>query len=282
MKDKSLLIPFLKVIGKPLPGDYLKTFFYLNFIKAPRKFLRLIIYSFYRMDHVYDVLKKYKNIDGKFSILEFGVAEGLSFAKHLYATKYMGMQDKVMVYGFDTFEGMPDVSDNRNKDLVGNNDWISGQFKGNYEEINSYCKSKYNNFQLFKGLFDNSITPEVLEKLKIFQPILIWIDCDFYTSAKSVFERILPIIPNGCVVYFDELNNINYGSRLTGEAKLVYEINSGKFGEQIELVLDNELSLNSKRLYRFVNFNKPIRYNGLQINKPPAKLRKRTTDSPFP
>ncbi len=46
------------------------------------------------MDHIYDVLKEFKRIEGKFSILEFGVAEGVSFTKHLFATKYMRMDDK--------------------------------------------------------------------------------------------------------------------------------------------------------------------------------------------
>lgn len=282
MKNKSILITFLQAAEKILPGDYIKTFFYLNLIKSPRELLRSSLNSFYRIDHIYDILKEFKNIEGKFSILEFGVADGVSFTKHLFATKYMGMSDKVMVYGFDTFEGMPQVTDNRNNDLVGNDDWIAGQFKGNYEILNSYCKLKYTNYKLYKGLFENSLTGGVLKNFSIYQPILIWIDCDFYTSAKIVFEKILPVIPNGCLIYFDELNNINYGSRFTGESRLVHEINSGKFGKDMELVLDIELSLNSRRLYRFINFNSPIRYNGLINIKSPDILRGRTTDSPLP
>lgn len=282
MRDRSPYITILRALGKLLPGEYAKTFFYLNFIKAPRKFLRLSINSFYRMDHIYDVLKEFQRVKGKFSILEFGVAGGRSFTKHLFATKYLSMSDRVMVYGFDTFEGMPEMVDNKNKDLIGNDDWIPGEFKGDYEELNAYCRSKYINFQLYKGLFKDSLTSTVLENLDIYQPILIWVDCDYYTSTKSIFEKLLPKIPNGCVVYFDELDNINYGSKFTGEARFVYEINNGKFSEGIELILDTKLSLNSKRVYRFVNFQNPKRYKGLIDIKPPDELRKRTTDSPLP
>jgi len=29
-------------------------------------------------------------------------------------------------------------------------------------------------------------------------------------------------LPNGCVMYFDEFENLNFGSRFAGEAKLVH------------------------------------------------------------
>lgn len=282
MRDKSLFISFLRALGRILPGDYAKTFFYLHFIKAPRALFRMSLNSFYRMDHIYDVLKEFKDVEGQFSLLEFGVAEGVSFTKHLFATKYMGMDSRVAVMGFDTFQGMPDDVDVRNMDLVGNDDWFAGQFAGAYEELRVTCESKYSNFELYKGLFEDSLSADVLDTLNVYQPILIWIDCDFYTSARSVFERILPFIPNGCVIYFDDLDNINYGSRFTGEARLVHELNNGQFGEGIELVLDTELSLNSRRVYRFVNFEDPVRYRGLIDIKPPDVLRRRTNDSPLP
>jgi len=54
MADKSGFITLLRYVGMVLPGDYIKTFFYLNFIAKPRKFIRLCLESFYRMDHIYD------------------------------------------------------------------------------------------------------------------------------------------------------------------------------------------------------------------------------------
>jgi hypothetical protein len=53
------------------------------------------------------------------------------------------------------------------------------------------------------------------------------------------------------VIYFDDLDNLNYGSRFTGESRLVHEINCGLFGDNIELVADTALSLFSRRIYRF-------------------------------
>ena len=282
MKDESNFISFLRIIERFIPGNYLKTFFYLNFISRPRQTLRLSLDSFYRMDHIFGVLNEIKlNYKGRFSILEFGVADGYSFTKKLYATKYMKMQDRVMVYGFDTFEGMPEAKDIYDKDIIANDGWVKGQFKGNYESLIEYCSKRYNNFSLFKGYFEDTLDEAFLEKLKTELPILIWIDCDYYSSAKVVFERLIPFIPNGCVIYFDEYE-FNYGSRFTGEAKIVYEINSGKFGDGIELVLDSMLSMNSQRIYRMINLNNPIQYQRLYSVNDVSNLRRRTNDSPFP
>jgi hypothetical protein len=100
----SPLMTLLRLFSKLLPGDYLKTLFYLNLIEKPRRLLRLSLNTFYRMDHVYAVLKEFKHhYKGNFSILEFGTSDGYAFTKMLYATKYLNMADRVIVHTFDSF-----------------------------------------------------------------------------------------------------------------------------------------------------------------------------------
>lgn len=111
--------------------------------------------------------------------------------------------------------------------------------------------------------------------------MLIWIDCDYYTSAKTVFEKLIPFIPSGCVIYFDDYD-LNFGSRFTGEAKIVHEINNGAFGDGIELILDTHLSLNSKRIYRFININSRYHYELLSPSLSVRDTRSRSNDSPLP
>lgn len=283
MKEKSgIFIIILKLVGKLIPGTYLKTFVYLNIIYATRKFLRKTIGGFYRIDHIYDVIKEFKNhYKGNFSILEFGVADGYSFTKKLYAVSYLKMDDRTMVHGFDTFEGLPTISDSADNSLVTGREWTENHFKGRYDNLMDYCRGKYKNFKLHKGLFEETITDEFLESLKEQPPILIWIDCDYYSSTKAVFERLIPYIPTGCVIYFDDIY-FNFSSRFTGEMKAVWEINNGKFGEGIELVLDSSLSWDSNRLYRFININQE---NGYDLITPDVKedpVRLRRDDSPLP
>jgi hypothetical protein len=282
MPDKSPLMTILRLLGMFLPGDYLKTTFYLNVIAKPRRALRTSLHAFYRMDHIYEVLQEFKNnYKGKFSILEFGTANGYAFIKMLYATKYLKMQDRVMVHGFDSFEGLPPV-DPGDQNLVADNNFIAGDYRGRYEELEAYCSRRYKNYQIHKGDFGTSIGEEFLSTLKTYLPILVWIDCDYYRSAQTVLERLIPYLPNGCVIYFDDYDNINFGSRFTGEARVVHEINSGRFGDGIELVRDPRLSLDTPRIYRFINYYSPPQFECISRMPRPAVMNPRTNGSPLP
>ena len=116
--DKSFLMTALRFAGRSLPGDYVRTFVYLNLIYKPRLAMRRLVSTFYRMDHVYAVIGEFKRAyKGPFSILEFGVADGYAFAKKAYATRYLGMEESIVCHGFDSFEGLPETADQR--DLAG-------------------------------------------------------------------------------------------------------------------------------------------------------------------
>lgn len=282
MTDRSAFITALRLLGKAIPSDRLRTAIYLNGIMKPRKFFRKSINTFYRMDLIYDVISEFKdNYRGDFSILEFGVADGYSFTKQLYATKYLGMEDRITVHGFDSFEGMPEAAALKDQDLVSNAGWLKGQYKGDYDSLVDYCEGRYKNYALHKGYFEQSLTDEVIAEIEKNIPILLWIDCDYYSSAKVIFDRLIPHIPTGCVVYFDEYE-FNFGSRFTGEARIVDEVNRGLFGDGIELVLDTNLSWDSQRVYRFINSNMQKGYERVAPVNKVDDLRRRTNDSPLP
>lgn len=281
--NPSPLMKVLRLLSKMLPGDYLKTMLYLNLIEKPRRTLRLALNTFYRFDHVYAVLQEYKRgYQGNFSILEFGTSDGYAFNKILYATKYLGMDDRVVVHTFDSFEGMPPAADESDLDIVREDSWAEGQFRGRYEELKEYCEKKYKNYRIHKGYFDETLTPDFLNSLKTYLPILVWFDCDYYSSAKTAFERLMPYLPNGCVLYFDEYDYLNFGSRFTGEARLVHEIKHGEFGEDLELILDTKLALDSKRVYRFIRFKSSMRYECLLRTNIKDLVHHRSNASPLP
>jgi len=129
--DKSPLIRVLRLFSVLLPGEYLKTAFYLNFIDLPRRLIRQALFSFYRYDHVYAVLKEFaKHCAEPFSVLEFGTSDGYSFIKLLYATRYLKLTDRVIVHTFDSFEGMPTAVDVTDKEWTSGDDWRTGQLAG--------------------------------------------------------------------------------------------------------------------------------------------------------
>lgn len=282
MGEKSKFITALRLLGKVVPGERLKTATYLNLVMRPRMLVRRSLTDFYRMDHIYQVLDEVQRLYlGTFSILEFGVAHGYSFSKILYAVRYMRMENQVTVHGFDTFEGMPEAEGWKDMNLVDGDGWAGGQYRGSYKTLEARLKGRYRNYRLHRGLFSDTLTPELLETFRRDLPVLVWIDCDYYSSARSAFERLVDYLPNGCVVYFDEIE-FNYGSRFTGEARLVHEVNQGEFGKNRELVPDRDLSLNSTRIYRFIDAEKGPHYNRRGMVRSVGDVRLPTTDSPFP
>ena len=281
MKQDSSFFKALRLIGKLIPGEKLKTAVYLNLFYAPRKMLRSALTGFYRMDHVYEALREFSRLyQGKFSVLEFGVAGGYALVKKLYAVQYLGLEDRVMVHGFDTFQGLPAEDGAEDQALVKGDEWVEGYYRGDYEKLEAHCQAKFRSFELHRGLFEDTVTPRFLQTLEEFRPILVWIDCDYYSSTKTVLERIIPYLPTGCLFYFDDIY-YNFSSRFTGEMRAVYEVNHGGFGPGLELVLDTQLSWDSNRIYRFINLNGRHQY---QLRNPPKKdpVRGFKDGSPFP
>ena len=58
-ESPSRLARLLRAFATLLPGDRLKTAFFLNFIDMPRRVLRDALFAFYRFDHVYAVLREF-------------------------------------------------------------------------------------------------------------------------------------------------------------------------------------------------------------------------------
>lgn len=174
LSDKSPLIRLLRLFSALLPGEYLKTAFYLNFIDLPRRVARQALFSFYRYDHVYAVLREFaRSCSEPFSVLEFGTSDGYSFIKLLYATRHLKLTDRVTVHTFDSFEGMPVAADDKDKEWTSGDNWVPGQFKGRYEKLEAYCAKHYRNYQIHRGYFEQSIDPEFLISLDQRPPALI-------------------------------------------------------------------------------------------------------------
>lgn len=132
--------------------------------------------------------------------LEFGAFDGWSTNK---IAKYTDDN----VYGFDSFEGLPE-------DWVGRKggdgkDIPKGTFDlgGSSKEFNlkEYCKNNdiFDNVVLIQGWFSDTLPNFMIENNK---PIsFIHLDSDIYSSAKDVFKYTGENIKNGCVIVFDEL-----------------------------------------------------------------------------
>lgn len=121
--------------------------------------------------------------------LEFGVFNGKSI-------NYMSeVRPDNLFFGFDSFEGLPE---NYGKIVP------AGHFKTNFEKL------KFNrNVRIQKGIFEETIPKFLEEKKDLLTKIkFIHIDCDIYSSTKTVLNLLSDIIiSNKCLLLFDEFYN---------------------------------------------------------------------------
>jgi hypothetical protein len=138
-------------------------------------------------DAVIEVFRDHRPISDENTLwLEFGVWEGRTI-------NYISQHTNNLVYGFDSFEGLPE-------------DWREGYLKnhfnkhGNPPNVNS-------NVVLEIGWFNNTLEPFLLKHMEK-KITFLHVDCDLYSSSKYVLDKCTPFLQDGSIVIFDEL--INY------------------------------------------------------------------------
>jgi hypothetical protein len=153
---------------------------------------------------------------------EFGVFSGRSI-------NHIAKQVKQIVYGFDSFEGLPER-------------WRDGFAKGEFKV--THLPKVQSNVTLIKGWFDQTLPNFLQEHV---EPIsFLHIDCDLYSSTKTIFELCADRIQPGTVIVFDEY--FNYDGWENGEFKAFQEfiitnnmkyqyLGYNRFHEQVAIII---------------------------------------------
>lgn len=119
-------------------------------------------------------------------VLEFGVFKGKTIT-------HIANRKSWHVDGFDSFEGLPDV-------------WRDGYPKASFSL--QAKPSVPQNVTLHEGWFDNTI-PQFLNTLADSDTPIAYlhVDCDLYSSTKTIFDLLSDRIVAGTVIVFDEYFN---------------------------------------------------------------------------
>jgi hypothetical protein len=158
--------------------------------------------------------------------LEFGVFSGSSI-------NYISKFTNDIVYGFDSFEGLPE-------------NWRVGYGKGAFNRDGN-LPSVNSNVNLIKGWFDKTL-PEFI-KQKNMKVSFIHLDADLYSSTKYILDTLKDYIDNDCVFVFDELVNYPGFNGDTGELKAFYEF-----------ITENNFD------YEWIGMNGTVEYGGGEYN----------------
>jgi hypothetical protein len=131
-----------------------------------------------------DYSLKAVGIDGHF--LEFGVFTGGTIR---YIARRIGQRT---IHGFDSFEGLPEA-------------WSGFNLGGKAFDRKGQLPRVPNNVLLHRGYFDASL-PKWLDEHA--GPIaFMHLDCDIYSSTRTIFELTAPRLVPGSVILFDEYFN---------------------------------------------------------------------------
>ncbi|PKN47295.1 MAG: dTDP-6-deoxy-L-hexose 3-O-methyltransferase [Deltaproteobacteria bacterium HGW-Deltaproteobacteria-17] len=161
---------------------------------------------------LYEIFKLILPVKG--SIIECGVNHGfgtMSWAKFSAILEPVNLMRRV--YGFDTFEGFPGVSE---KDRSATSQHVKeGDLAADvHDELTQlfdiYDSTRFighvNKVKLVRGDATKTI-PAFVEENPHLLVSLLYLDFDLYEPTKVALEHFLPRMPRGAVVAFDELDN---------------------------------------------------------------------------
>ena len=123
-------------------------------------------------------------VDGHY--LEFGVFTGGTIR---FIARRIGNRP---IHGFDSFKGLPET-------------WSGFSLGGKAFDVAGRLPRVPNNVELHCGFFEESL-PKWLANHSG-QVAFIHLDCDLYSSTKTVLELLAPRLAKGAVILFDEYFN---------------------------------------------------------------------------
>ena len=159
----------------------------------------------------YEIFKRVLAIKG--SIVECGVFRGsglMSWANFSAILEPNNLTRRI--YGFDSFAGFPSISDSDRSDFrqpqVG--ELESGSQDELQELIRAYDMNRFlghvNKIELIKGDATHTI-PEFVDHNPHLVVSLLFLEFHLYEPPQAAIEHLVPRMPAGAVLAFDELDN---------------------------------------------------------------------------
>lgn len=133
---------------------------------------------------------------------EFGLFRGGTFLATSQILDEMGL-DVVHMYGFDSFEGLPEATGID----AGDTRFFEGQFACSREEVESNLLKngmKLNRATLIEGYYEDSLTEELHGQHPFRPAAVVLLDCDYYSSTVVAMDWLNRYVGVGTVLLFDD------------------------------------------------------------------------------
>lgn len=140
--------------------------------------------------------------------LEFGVFNGNSLMSMHEAVTEAGLTN-MRLFGFDSFKGLPAGSTNEDDGV-----WKKGMYSCSFEELQK-CVERKNlsteDITFIQGWYEDTLNADTAKKLQLQNIGIIFVDCDTYSSSKTVLDFIRPLLQQPMIICFDDwkLNDLD-------------------------------------------------------------------------
>lgn len=154
--------------------------------------------KFYLIEKALDRIRKW-GVKGDY--FEFGLFQGRAFLSAYELKKKMGLD--IHLYGFDSFEGLPDFSGKDAEYEV----FYPGQYSCSLEKyvsIMDFWNVDEKDYTLIPGFFDKSLCSCAAQNISANHCALAYIDCDLYDSTVPVMNYLTPYLSGGSILIFDD------------------------------------------------------------------------------
>jgi hypothetical protein len=171
-----------------------------------------------RILYMHELYQQIINVHGV--IMEFGIRWGHNLA--LFSS-FRGIYEPYnysrKIVGFDTFDGFPSVAAQDGAAVATGDYSVTKDYQPHLKQILDIHQAlsplpHIPKYELVKG--DAIVTvPKYLEENPHTIVALVCVDFDLYAPTKACLEAILPRVPKGGIIAFDELNHPQFPGETT-------------------------------------------------------------------
>jgi len=204
---------------------------------------------------------------------EFGVGLGGTLINYIKALRKFCKRSKKELYSyhifaFDSFNGLPKKKSPKDD----YKEWYEGCYSHSLSEIKQRVIKqgidlRQGTVHLIKGFYEKTLTPELRNELKDYPPSIVTIDCDYYSSTKTVLEWLRPMLVSGTLFYFDDIWSF-HGNPHYGELAAINEFNKAEEGQLTPIPLfglSSKIFIYSRREFEFTRENQDDRELNVEI-----------------
>lgn len=162
-----------------------------------------------------DCIKKLQAIKGENigDYLEFGVFNRSSLGSAYLTAQKIGLKS-MRFFGFDSFEGLPTGTDDEHDILQ------KGFYRCPFDKTKECLEKrgvKPDDVLWVKGLYGDTLTDETFKKVGYPKIGIVFVDCDTYSSSKTVLDFLAPLITEPMILCLDDWKLYDMDIKETGE-----------------------------------------------------------------